>query len=390
MSYTNLNWSEIWQLVKDERGEQTDDDQELAIRGANAILRNWRRQMDLNTVVRFATLQYIPEFQKYAQPSDMKEAAIIDIQNLNGRTNAPVDLVSPYRFKRMATGNHFALARNYGKQFILLRHQGGESAQTVISEADTATGWTGSNGASNLSADTDFKQSGLASLKFDISAATTARVTLALTTAVDLSDYSEQTKLRLFAYLPSITNLSSITIQWGSSSANYYEQTITVQASGEALTALDFQQELEVSRASATITGTPNDAAITHFQFKLNHSSAATVTNFRIDRIVAFKGEMMETEYYSTNTVQTSSGTWQDGFTESASTAANEIPLISDDLADAFVKELSARLMGPENNKRRKELLEEAKNIKEEYLDKNPSRRKRPKRSWLLPVQQQY
>ena len=379
-------WPQIWQMIQDEWGDEDISEEMYGIRAANRVLKDWRREMDLESVIKMDYLYFISDYEKYKIPSDMKEGAIIDIRKQEGSQWTPFALISPTTFRLLQSGMYISRQINAGVEFFKILNSNDGAIKVVINEADATTGWTASGGASNITADTDEKKHGTGSLNFDIASATAPVVTLALTTAVDCSDLGEKLRVRFYFRFPTITNLTNAVAQFGSTSANYIQQTLTSQASGEAFSANEWN-ELELIKQDATETGTVDYTSITHCKITLTYSSAATATDFRLDYIVAFKGDVLETEYYSYNTVKptAASTSWQDGLTESLTDSDNEIPLLYDEWIPTFVDDILVRLLGPEENTRRSEFFNRALAGKNDIMAKFPSRRKRYQRSWKLP-----
>ncbi len=376
MAKTSLTWNTIWQDVKDEWGDSSDDQELLAIRTANKVLRSYRNSFDLESTIRLGQLFYISDFKKYPIPSDMKEGGIIDIRKTTGTVTIPLKMVSPYGFAQFTSGEVFTRFMNFGVEFFGILHRDGDAKKVIINTADETTGWAASSGASNITQDKATKEKGVASINFDISNATTPTITLTLTTAVDSSTLSEQKRLRFFMKFPTVANLTSVTVQYGSSSGNFWEQVLTTQASGEAFDTKDFN-ELELVRLDAEQTGTVDESSITHFQVKMTFSSATTSTDFRIDQVVLFDGEILEVEYYSLNTAKNANGNWQDGLTVSVDGADQEVPLMFDSSGEILTLDILAKLLGPEGNNRKKEIKLEAEAMRQTFKDNFPSRRKR-------------
>lgn len=117
-----------------------------------------------------------------------------------------------------------------------------------------------------------------ASIRFNLTGASTGTITYNAPQSTDLSDYEGVGVCFLAIETPSGTDLTSIDIRLGSDSANYYSKSETEgflgawQSDQWLLAAFDL--------ASASTTGTPDIAAIDYLQVRINH--AATLNNFRL------------------------------------------------------------------------------------------------------------
>jgi len=376
-------WEDIWQNIKDQWGDESSESELLAIRTANRVLRDWRRKLDLESVIRIESISYVEDFKNYLSPSDIKAGAIIGFRKKDNQVIIPFQLVSPWRFSQLTSGEYICRQIDKGIEYFSILHNPDNSQKVVLHTCDAITEWTASGDASNLTLDEVDQEEGSGCLNFDVSG-TTATLTAAITTAVDISDLGEKTLIRLLAKFPSISNITSITFRWGSDASNYWTQTITTQVDGRPFKAGE-KNELELKRQSATQVGTPDDEAIDYLLYQINFSASVTNTDFRIDNIVAYKPEDIDLEYYSYNTVKDADDAWQDGFTVSVVGAAKEVPLIYDEWIPGFEADILYYLLNPEEDTRRKEFLEIANSVREDIKNNFPSRKMRPKRKWLLP-----
>jgi hypothetical protein len=168
---------------------------------------------------------------------------------------------------------------------------------------------TASGDATNLTLDDIEYKQGSGSLNFDVSAGTSLVITFALTTPLDLESLQNKSHLTLKAYLPTITNFTSIAVKWGSDASNYWTKTETLPA-GQASLATGWNT-FAFRWADATETGTPVVTAIDYIQVTITYSSATTDTDFRLDDIRVGKEVEMELDYYSLAMVKDSAGDYQ-------------------------------------------------------------------------------
>jgi hypothetical protein len=115
-------------------------------------------------------------------------------------------------------------------------------------------------------------------------------------------------------YIPSVTELSSIELRWGSSSSDYYSKTATVQADGSPLA--QGWNFIEIDANGATITGTLIDTAIDYLAVKVNYTASYTdQTGFRIENLTIYLPQAMKLAYFTYYLSQTSAGVFQEEMT---------------------------------------------------------------------------
>lgn len=128
-------------------------------------------------------------------------------------------------------------------------------------------------------------------------------------TAKDFTDFKNQSHVLVKAYLPTITNFSSISAKWGSSASDYWQKTETLPAANGELD-IDWNT-FAFNWADATETGTPDVTAINYAQITLTYSSAITDTDFRLDDIRIGKSKKFELDYYSLAMIKDAAGDYQ-------------------------------------------------------------------------------
>lgn len=201
-----------------------------------------------------------------------------------------------------ATGNWTAyiLGRNSRSKFVI-----------DTFDSDDATNWVASNDAETITTDTVEKKQGSASLKFNVTTAASVnnRATLKRTfsSGTDLTSYKDIGSFLTWVYLANVTDLTSISLNWGSSDSNYYKVTVTTQQDGSAFAT--GWQKLKFDWNGATVTGTPVDTAIDRYWLDLDYTGAYTGgTSYRFDYLRLAIPDTLVMSYYTTN-VGTASGT---------------------------------------------------------------------------------
>lgn len=149
-----------------------------------------------------------------------------------------------------------------------------------------------SSDAQNLATDTANKVEGDGSISFDIVPALSgdnfADVSVASLTSLNLNSLEGTGLFRLSAFLPNVTNLSSVEIWLGTDVSNYWSMSATLDINGNPFAA-NAENKLEFDWANATQNGTPDASAITYLKVRINYTvSFAGGTGYRIDNIRAF------------------------------------------------------------------------------------------------------
>lgn len=248
----------------------------------------------------------------YTAPTDLKGDKIIDFRPQANRTAGDnFNSVFSEEFDRNKINNDFTVEHKNG--FKTLRISKSLYAGVTLNDSNTTTDngtWAATASASNLTADTYYKLSGTASLRFDLAAAgSSGYIENSTMTAVDASTIKNNGAIFVPVYLSTAANITSVALRWGSSSANYYSVTVTTTTDGTAF--VDGWNILRFDWYNLTPTGTPDDEAINYLRLTFAYNGTAT-PSCRFDNIVARRGELYETIYYSKYLFRSSAGTWKD------------------------------------------------------------------------------
>ena len=155
----------------------------------------------------------------------------------------------------------------------------------------------------NLITDTSvFKYHG-SSVSFDVDVSASindySRIDFNPSPAIDLSAYEDTGKMRLWIYIPSVTNFTSVRLFWGTDGGNSWNKTVTTQKDGSSFE--NGWNLIEFDWATASITGTPNAADITFFYIRVNYTSSYTdQTGFRVNDFRIFSATQGEIQTSST------------------------------------------------------------------------------------------
>ena len=195
------------------------------------------------------------------------------------------------------------------------------NARTILHRLDSLTGEgtiTLGGDASGAVIDTLDYISGSGSLKFALDGVTgVGTILIALDSAIDLSKLEDVGALFEWLKMPDISRLTSVDLEWGSSSTVYWNETVTAfhdktfTENGDNAWGLFRHDWVDASE-----TGSPDsdDAAIIdHLKITINYSTGAAIANVRLDNITAALGEAWEVVYYSSYMFTDSTGaTWKE------------------------------------------------------------------------------
>jgi len=283
---------------------------------ANEALRLVRRKWDIPSSKFISQLIVYQDVTTYAIPDGYKTFGALMLQE---QINDPLSVryVREDDFWRNFPINCVIVSdrRNGTDRSLLVNLNGALRLDSyLLNSCDTYNGngtWTANTAtsdAANVATDTLFYREGSGSVRFDIvvgqSGNDYAEIYNSTMTAVDMNNPSVKDIGTFFVwvYLPSATNYTSFTARWGSSTSDYYENTVTTQFSGNAF--VQGWNLLGFDWTSATTTGTPNDQAIDYSLFRATYPSGfSSQTGLRVDWFVMREKRITDLHYYSDNLV---------------------------------------------------------------------------------------
>lgn len=149
----------------------------------------------------------------------------------------------------------------------------------ILDNMSETTGWTAAGTASSLTQDNASYWQSPSSLRFNVTVGT-GTLTKAINSA-DIEDYVGVGVAFLAVYIPSVSNLTSISLKLGSSATDYYSVTATAGFTGAwtvnnwLLVPFDF--------STASTTGTPDWSAVDYAQVSI--VASGTETNFHVGQL---------------------------------------------------------------------------------------------------------
>ena len=279
--------------------------------GLNGVINRAARQLliEVDPQETKRTLPFVnPIFSEvfdYALPVDLKGNRVIDIRPQVNRN--PSDYFAQWynqqfdRVKTFSVQDSFSIQFNTGFKFIRI------NAPTLlpgitINSADSVNDngvWATTGTATNVQTDNVNFASGSGSLKFDLAANVPGSIgglENANMNPIDLSEEKNQSSIFFWVYLPTASQVSSVSIKWGSSNANYYTRSMAITSTGTIFQ--DGWNLLQANWLGATQVGVPDDKNIGYLAVDYTYNGLPQ-TAIRLDSIVCRQGSILEIEYYS-------------------------------------------------------------------------------------------
>ncbi len=244
--------------------------------------------------------QVFNDVYDYPCPTDLKNDRIIDLRLTAGRQPWEV-FVQDYAvtfdsLKGYGLSNAIYTQWNTGVKTLRIEAPF-LTSPVVLAPTSSTSGWSVTPGAANLTLDTTNYVSGSAALVMDLLAGSvTGYVENSTLNAVNLAANVNTSTMFTWVYLPSGSAITSVSIRWGSSAANYYTYTATTNQNGTV-----FQNGWNLIACpwvSATKVGTPNDSAYTYTRVTFAYNGVLQ-TGIKVDQIVSTIGYIFELQYYS-------------------------------------------------------------------------------------------
>lgn len=236
----------------------------------------------------------------YPIPVDVKGDRIVDLRLTAGRIPREV-FVQDYAVtfdstKSLGLSNGIYTQWNTGVKSLRIEAPF-LTAPVQLSSTSSTDGWAATTGASDLSLDSTNYVAGGGALVFNLDdGSATGYVENSTLTALDLSSHLNASTLFTWVYFPAGSDMTSVTLRWGSSSSDYYSSTVTSNQQG-----VSFQNGWNLCAfpwVSATTVGTPDDTAIDYVRVSFAYDSTLQ-TGVKVCNIVSTLGYIFELQYYS-------------------------------------------------------------------------------------------
>ena len=250
------------------------------------------------------------DIYQYAAPTDIDGGKLIGIQpqSMNRDRNNIWSLVTEEEFdiRKQTDYNLVAFAdHTYVRTLLIsafnsnLKELTIAQLQALTGDATNGTSWSSIGQATNLQTDTYNFIKGSGSIEFDIqTGGSTAGIQLSNVNTFDLTQYISAGSIFTWAYINNASNITSITLQLGTNSSNYYQMTATTPNDGTTfvngwnLVRFDMNNKTKIG-SPVTITGN-----FVSLFFNLS-SSTVTDTGYRFNWLNAKQGNISNLIYYS-------------------------------------------------------------------------------------------
>lgn len=278
------------------------------ITNLNGVINRAARQLllDVDPQETKRTVEFVnPIFNtvfNYPIAADVKGNALIDVRPQVKRIprdvwsqayNQAFDIAKENIY---ASANMFTMDFNTGVKTLRLNAPF-LNTPTIIDqiEAVSTNGtWAVGGTSSNLSVNnTNFVQ-GAGALQFDVTTGA-AYIENSTMSDVDLSAVVNQAYLFVWVYVPTGATLTSVNLRWGSSSSNYYSETVTTNQ--QSVSFVNGWNLCQFVWSTATTTGTPDTTDINYARVTLNVTGSMTAC--LVNGLSSILGTIMEYEYYS-------------------------------------------------------------------------------------------
>ncbi len=249
------------------------------------------------------------DLYNYALPSDFH--SVIDLApqaERNSNDQGTRVFSEPFDRRKKLDDKDFTIEARDGTKMMRINWR--QRSSKLLNSNDSYNGngtWIAVATASGIQTDTIYKYSGGGSVRFDLAASGDGISNIGMS-AIDLTDEDEVADVIIPIYLPSVTNLTSITLQWGNDITTKYWTGVaqTTQADGTAFKV--GWNIIAVPWSTATETGTVAPATID--SFKITLATTGAIADIRVDNILFGIGFPFDIKYYSKFLFKNTSGTY--------------------------------------------------------------------------------
>lgn len=389
MAVGNYSYSELLDLIIDPARAGNITNVLTARTFINRAARIVVSEVDLRSTIRNSVLStdLFDNIYEYATPSDLKGEAIIGIRpQVNRSSKFKLTLIDSEAFDLKKSFRTGIIAIDRDELVNKLLFSGDVNDETLVAatfNSTTSDGgtWTAFGDATNVTNEADNFITGGGSVEFDlVGSGTTAGLENTGVTSFDAREFINAGHVFVWVYINSTTNLTNWILRIGSSSANYYTQTVTTDHFGASF--VNGWNLLRFDFASMTETGTVDDAAMDYIAIYMTKTSGKSDDGYRVDHMVLHSGEIHNIVYYSRFPWQSSAGAYLED-----STANTDSLNAETDEIEGFVWRGKMEIY---RELRRRDLVEDA--IREygawkaNYQRQNPSQRIQRERSYWNPT----
>jgi hypothetical protein len=337
----------IVQLAKDRIRDQTGqsiDFTQNGFRAINSTLQIWNEVHDWPWTIKNVNFNYnagINTYQLDGLISDFKYPLTLKYYKPQGKYQE-YWMVSPLRFdSAYIYSDRFAIQNLAGVQTLRVKSNCGLSASINTATSYNSNGtWVGAGAISTVGTNNYEGYNLSSSVSFTFNG-TTGTLTNSTFTALDLSIFQNRGNIYFDVYLPSVTNVTSFSLEWGSDASNYFSASMTTNYLGQPFAVGWNRLKASWSNIPTTV-GTPVVTAINYVQLTMTCSMSTNVGQVLFQNVFVAENIPITLTYYSTNMVtQASDSTQYQVFQNPANTS--DFPLWSgrwDIAQEAFIDSL--------------------------------------------------
>ena len=316
--------SDLTTLINDRRrdsGTNSIDMTTVGFRAINSALRIWNEVHDWPWTIKKVNFNYNSGVDTYALDSivtDFKYPLTLKYYKPNNKISE-FWLVSPLRFDSAYLFNRrFAIDVSAQVQTIRVNSLDGNSAPINTATAYNQNGtWVGASAIGTVATDNYEGYSFPTSVSFAFNG-TAGTLTNSTFSAVNLTAYQNRSNIYVDINAPSVTNLTSYTLKWGTDASNYYTVSATADYLGAAFAT--GWTRLKFAWSSPTTVGTPTVSSIGYVQLTVTCSGSTNLGTFRVQNFFVSENIPITLTYYSTNMVATTAGVQAQIFASASAT----------------------------------------------------------------------
>ena len=306
----------------------------VGFRAINSTLEIWNELHDWPWTIKKVNFNYNSGIDTYALDSIVTDFKFpLTLKYFKPTQKVPEFwMVSPLRFdSAYLWSRRFAIDTTSGVQTIRIKSVDGSLASINTATAYNQNGtWIGTSGATSVATDSYEGYSLPASVSFNYNGTSAVLTNDAAVTntfsPVDLTIYKNRSNIYFDIYFSSVTNLTSVSLKWGSSSSNYYTATATTDYLGNSFIIGWNRIKIPWSSTPTTV-GTPVITTIKYLQMTVVTTGSTNLGLTRFQNFFVAENIPLTLTYYSTNMVQTTAGAQSQVFASSGSTT--DLPLWS-------------------------------------------------------------
>lgn len=240
----------------------------------------------------------------YPLPDDVKDDRVIDIRPQVNRTVGDQFTQSynqPFDVSKTGALNFPEFTIQWNSAVKSVRIAKDVVGPLLVNGATAVTGsdgtWAGGADATDLRTDTLNYVYGSGSVRFDVTGSgTTAYVENSTMTPVDLSrDYQQGSEFMYF-FMPDSSQVTSVTLRWGSSASDYWERTVTKNQFSNSFQ--DGWNLLQFEWNGAAEAGSPDYASVSYLRLSFVYDGTENF-DYRVNAFASQLGAIYEIEYYS-------------------------------------------------------------------------------------------